>query len=336
MQSPTFNPFRYKPCADSLRHETKEFKAAAPSGHADAFTWLEEPHSRRRVAIVSSPSEDGTYAMMPVSLYEQFDNLANAESYLAHWELDGILAQDLPTVHDVLVAANDDLLFECVREVLDSALYPSERPDIPGACDYIRRMTGIVREFGFDPCDSILVLPRSRYRVAGERIERDMQVTSLSFRDARAGNISNARDRRLKWWHHTLGLKAWFGGVSIRDEYRAIAWLLCTMQADGLVDYGVWMGGRPTKDYDHPSVRKLNEQADDDLRRRAKCSMERLRDPQDMSTISFECEREAYDAFANVCARHGLSVQNGFHIVLRRLVACFGSEFAGDASATDE
>ena len=213
-----------------------------------------------------------------------------------------------------LVAVNDpwDEAFEKLRSA-----------GLERGCDYIRRMTNILRDFDYNPCNSIVLLPYCRYRVGGKGTVREMQVITLKFDDARNGRIVRACDDRLDWWHLTLGLKAWLGDVSIRDQHRALAWLLCTIHADGLVSYGVWMGGRPSREYTDPSVRELNEQADDDLRQRAKKAMERLRDPKDLVDLSIECEQEDYDMFAEACKQRGLSVQNGFHIALRRLIAWY-------------
>ena len=306
-----------------LRYETEEFCGDDLNECFDeALAWLDDAPGGLRVAKVW-PSGEETYVVMPVALYERFDDLANQESYLPHWELDGIAAEDLPTVRDVLVAANDGLLQECVREVLEEAIYPNESPELERGCDYIRRMTNILRDFDYNPCNSIVLLPYCRYRVGGKGTVREMQVITLKFDDARNGRIVRACDDRLDWWHLTLGLKAWLGDVSIRDQHRALAWLLCTIHADGLVSYGVWMGGRPSREYTDPSVRELNEQADDDLRQRAKKAMERLRDPKDLVDLSIECEQEDYDMFAAACAQRGLSVQNGFHIALRRLIAWY-------------
>ena len=306
-----------------LRYETEEFCGDDLNECFDeALAWLDDAPGGLRVAKVW-PSGEETYVVMPVALYERFDDLANQESYLPHWELDGIAAEDLPTVRDVLVAANDGLLQECVREVLEEAIYPNESPELERGCDYIRRMTNILRDFDYNPCNSIVLLPYCRYRVGGKGTVREMQVITLKFDDARNGRIVRACDDRLDWWHLTLGLKAWLGDVSIRDQHRALAWLLCTIHADGLVSYGVWMGGRPSREYTDPSVRELNEQADDDLRQRAKKAMERLRDPKDLVDLSIECEQEDYDMFAEACKQRGLSVQNGFHIALRRLIAWY-------------
>lgn len=325
-QAVPFTVFGMIPHHDSFKHSTKEFcNPVANECVGEAIAWLEESRDGHRVAILQPSSGERSYVMMPNVLYERLDDLANAGSFLPHWELDGILTEDLPVVRDVLVAANDELLFECVREVLDDALYPNERPDIAGACDYIQRMTNVVRGFGFDTCNSIVMLPRCRYRVGVEGVTREMQTITLTFDDAREGNVTWAYANRIKWWHHTLGLKAWFGGVSIRDEYRALAWLLCSMHADGLVGYGVWMGGRPMRDYAHLSVRELNKNADDDLRQRARDVVDRLCDPNDMTTISFDCIQKDYDLLVESCKQRGLSVQNAIHIALRRLIAYCGN-----------
>ncbi len=50
-------------------------------------------------------------------------------------------------------------------------------------------------------------------------------------------------------------------------------------------------------------------------------AMGRLRDPSNLATTSYECEREEYDALVAICNQCGLSVQNAMHIALRRLVA---------------
>lgn len=319
--SPSLFPMnlRRKP----LRYETEEFCGDDLKECLDnALAWLDDASGGLRAAKVC-PSGEDAYVIMPIALYERFDDIVNQESYLPHWELDGIAAEDLPTVRDVLVAANDGLLRECVREVLEEAIYPGESPKLDKACDYIRGMTDILRDFEYDPCNSIVLLPYCRYRAGGEGTVREMQVITLRFDDARNGRIVRACDDRLDWWSLTLGLKAWLGDVSIRDQHRALAWLLCTMHADGLVSYGVWMGGRPSREYTDQSVRELNEQADNDLRQRAKNAMDRLRDPKDLVDFSIECEQEDYDMFVEACAQRGLSVQNGFHIALRRLIAWY-------------
>lgn len=305
------------------RYETKEFCSDdSEECFADAVAWLDGTGDYRRVAKVRSTGE-GAYALLPMPLYERLDDLANQDCYLPHWELDGLVAQDMPTVRDVLVAANDDLLAECVREVLKEAIYPNEDPNLDGAFGYIRRMTNVVRDFDYDQCNSIVLLPYCRYRVGKKGILREMQTITLRFDDAREGRIVRACDDRYDWWEITLGLKAWLGGVSIRDQHQALAWLLCTTLADGLVSYGVWMGGRPSREYTDSSVKELNERADDDLRQRAGDAMDRLRNPKDLVNCSFECEQEDYDMFAKACEQHGLSVQNGFLIVLRRRIAWY-------------
>ena len=97
------------------RHETEEFCGDDLKECFDnALAWIDDAPGGLRVAKVW-PSGGETYVVMPVALYERFDDLANQESYLPHWELDGIEAEDLPTVRDVLVAANDGLLRECVQ-----------------------------------------------------------------------------------------------------------------------------------------------------------------------------------------------------------------------------
>lgn len=325
-QTSSLDLFGLIPDYDLLKYSTKEFfNSVAHECVDEAIAWLEESHDGQRVAILRASSSERSFVMMPIALYERLDDLKNAESFLPHWELDSILTEDLPVVRDVLVAANDELLFTCVRELLDDALYPNERPDIAGACDYIQRMTDIVRGFEYDASSSIVMLPRCRYRVGAKGVTREMQTISLTFDNAREGNVTRECVDRIKWWHYTLGRKAWFGGVSIRDEYRALAWLLCSMHVDGLVDYGVWMGGRPERDYAHPSVRELNKNADEDLRQRVRDFADRLCEPDDLTTMSFECSKQDYDLLAEACQQRGLSVQNAIHIALRRLIAYCGN-----------
>jgi len=123
-----------------------------------------------------------------------------------------------------------------------------------------------------------------------------------------------------------LGYKAWFGGVSIRDEYRALAWLICKMLRDGLVDYGIWMGERPKDEQASAYVESLNVAADAELAQRMKELSARICSPEDLTTITFDLEREFYDDFATACKEKGLSIQNGAHILIRRAITYFESE----------
>lgn len=311
---------------DTLEHETKEFCASISNAHIDdALAWLDESYNGQRVAVLRPSSAGQAFVMLPTTLYHHLDDLANSESYLPHWELDGILLEDLPVLKDLIVAANDDMLRTCVREVLSGAIYPSEKPNIAGACGYICRMTNVLRRFDYDPCNSIVMLPYCRHRVGDEGVIREVQTIALSFDNARKGNVVWEDKDRIVWWRHTLGLRAWFGGMSIRDQYYALAWLLCTVHADGLGIFGVWMGDRPAREYNHPSAAELNKRADEDLRQRAKSFVNRLRNPKDLTTMSFECDSEDYNLLVQAFKKCGLSFQNGIHIALRRMIAWYES-----------
>jgi hypothetical protein len=148
-----------------------------------------------------------------------------------------------------------------------------------------------------------------------------MQTLGLSLKDVLSGNVHGTDRLRRYWWSDVLGYKAWLGGVSIRDQHLSLAWLLCKMQKDGLVDYGIWMGDRPASELADEYVRDLNVGADSELEGRLRDLARRIRDPKDLVTISFEMEQDVYDWFAAECSAHGLSIQNGAHIAIRRFIS---------------
>ncbi len=305
---------------DSLRTVEREFEFPASNADVDAlFSWLED---KQHVAIIL---EDGIrkFAALPLETHNKLDDVVLRDAYLPHWELTGFAAEDMPTIHDLFWAADEPLLFKCVEEVLRNSPSPSGHADIMGASSHAKTLFHCLKDFDYDSCDDhpIVVMPVVSYfsNPDSSCLVAQYETRFFSLKELRKANPKPLTSNSEFWWSQTLGFKAWFGGISIRDSHRTLAWLICKMLRDSFVDYGIWLGELPTNKADE-RIEALNNSAADDLRNRKRDLLERIVPKDKLETVSFEIDEETFEAFEKVRHDMGLSVQNALHIAVLRSI----------------
>lgn len=305
---------------DVLRTVEREFELSDLNDGADAlFSWLED---EQHTAIIL---EGGIrkYAALPLAIYDKFDDVMLREAYLPHWELTGFAVEDMPTIHDLLWAADELLLFECVEEVLRNAPAPSGNANITGASSCAKALFHCLKDFDFDSCDGrpVVVMPVISYYDSSDSDSLVAQYETRSYHldELRGPNPKPLTSNSRLWWSRALGFKAWFGGISIRNSYRSLAWLVCKMLRDSFVDYGIWLGERSANRTDE-RIEGLSNSAEDDLRERGRDLLERLVPLEKLVSVSFEIDENMLESFEKACHDAGLSIQNALHIAILRFV----------------
>lgn len=305
---------------DAFHTVEREFEFPVSNDDTDAlFSWLE---NKWHVAIIL----DGgirKFAALPLETYNKFDDVVLREAYLPHWELTGFAVEDMPTIHDLLWAVDEPLLFECVEEVLRSSPSPNGKADIMGASSHARMLFHCLKDFDFDSCDErpVIVMPAISYYSTPDPdvFMAQYETKSYFLEELRGAKPKPLASNTQFWWSRALGFKAWFGGISIRDSYRALAWLVCKMLRDSFVDYGIWLGEPPANKADE-HIEELQNSAEDDLHARERDLLDRLVPMSKLVSMSFEIDEDMLEPFEKACHDAGLSVQNALHIAILRFV----------------
>lgn len=304
-----------------LQREVREFETPQNDKDFDEMLkWLEE---RNHVAVLRDGSKVRC-TLMPAELNDAMDDVSHANEYLPHWELKGFAVEDMPVFRDLLCAANEDFLMDNVWDLLLEAPSPSGKPDVRRACEHVRSMLDCLREYEYDSCDSkpVVFMPLAVFD--GEEkdscVKSHMEARLFSLAAIKDADTSQAKTRLRYWWHDTLGYKVWFGGVSIRDSYQAIAWIVCKIFKESMVDRGIWMGDMPEKPRTEAfCIFKRN--ADENLRERMRDLNARLVPLEKLETITLTFDDKELEVFEALCRQQGLSMQNALHIALLRCIA---------------
>ena len=276
--------------------EQREFDVAHDAEAIDeALAWL--AGSDRAATLLCA---DGRRRVgLSADTFDRLDDFTLGKAYLPYWERSRFAVEDMPTIQDVLMAADGDLLEDVFLELLESAPSPSGRPEAAGALAHALLEVGCLKHLDFESCDDnpLVAVPYAFYRCdpATKIATREMQVRVYPVAEIGQWNpLPYLSDARYSW-PKALGFKAWFGGVSIRDSYRALAWFIGKMLMSSFVEYGIWLGDLPDDGADDPT-QELMEAALASFRARMEDLASRIITPDDRAAVSCQEEEASVSA----------------------------------------
>ena len=301
------------------------------SGEENAFEeavkWVKKQEGH--VVLLNGAQNEGL-ATMTIETFNILDDYASAHAYLPHWEMYGFAVDDMPTLQDLLIGADTDyLLAECLKVVQQANRNLTDETAIQIRF-VVNKYLQEVRETLFTSRinSSSIIMPTEIYWADddGSSVYSQMQATLFSAQDIIDNKTNDARRQINFDTPKVLQYKTWFGGLTIRNTYRSLSWILLQILHSDFEKENIEICiTRETQEADSRFDEFYNAEKEN-LKTRIKDLAERIVDPEELELLTLQFEDELFQELSSECKAKGLTLQNGIHILLRRFIATLPEE----------
>lgn len=307
---------------EKLATTSKEFQDMTRDKTIDeALAWIRERDGH--VAILRN-EEAQKYALMAIENFNYLDDVASAYAYLPHWEMNGFAVDDMPTVQDVFRGADTNYLLTELTTLLKTFYKDMNQENLKAVKRIARHTLCYARDILFTSRINSyrIILPYAAYQefADDDSIRMKMETREFAAREVRSGEhlvVGHEVDFEAP---DILQHKIWLGGLTIRNSYRVLAWILLKLSASELTESDISLVEKDTQEKQAGYLSELLEASRADLGSRAKELSARIVDPEDLELLTVEFEDNVFQKLQESCDKKGLTLQNGIHILLRRFV----------------